>query len=153
MSSENYKSSISCSVKAGERLFRCVPWSHRRWTSIWLAYSVPSLLAAHARICSDVTPRQKPVQGNSWSSMGHLISAGLVCASTCASAGACGKSVCQGHHCCATVFCSKLAKNNPTNAHPAVGGFFGFPMAGALFVLEIPHRMGLQYFESHAHYR
>lgn len=22
----------------------------------------------------------------------------------------------------------------------AVGGFFGFPMAGALFVLELPHR-------------
>ena len=33
-------------------------------------------------------------------------------------------------------------------ASAAVGGFFGFPMAGALFVLEIPHRMGLQYFEA-----
>jgi H+/Cl- antiporter ClcA len=35
-----------------------------------------------------------------------------------------------------------------TAAGAAVGGFFGFPMAGALFVLEIPHRMGLQYFEA-----
>lgn len=37
---------------------------------------------------------------------------------------------------------------NITAAGAAVGGFFGFPMAGALFVLEIPHRMGLQYFEA-----
>ncbi|CAB9510153.1 chloride channel [Seminavis robusta] len=37
---------------------------------------------------------------------------------------------------------------NITCASAAVGGFFGFPMAGALFVLEIPHRMGLQYFEA-----
>ena len=37
---------------------------------------------------------------------------------------------------------------NLTAASAAVGGFFGFPMAGALFVLEIPHRMGLQYFEA-----
>lgn len=36
---------------------------------------------------------------------------------------------------------------NLTAASAAVGGFFGFPMAGALFVLEIPHRAGLQYFE------
>jgi len=35
-----------------------------------------------------------------------------------------------------------------TAGSAAVGGFFGFPMAGALFVLEIPHRMGLQYFEA-----
>ena len=33
---------------------------------------------------------------------------------------------------------------NITAASAAIGGFFGFPMAGALFVLEIPHRMGLQ---------
>lgn len=37
---------------------------------------------------------------------------------------------------------------NLTAASAAVGGFFGFPMAGAMFVLEIPHRMGLQYFEA-----
>ncbi len=37
---------------------------------------------------------------------------------------------------------------NMTTAGAAIGGFFGFPMAGALFVLEIPHRMGLQYFEA-----
>jgi len=37
---------------------------------------------------------------------------------------------------------------NITAASAAVGGFFGFPMAGALFVLEVPHRMGLQYFEA-----
>lgn len=37
---------------------------------------------------------------------------------------------------------------NLTAASAAVAGFFGFPMAGALFVLEIPHRMGLQYFEA-----
>ena len=37
---------------------------------------------------------------------------------------------------------------NLTAASAAVGGFFGFPMAGALFVLELPHRMGLQYFEA-----
>ncbi|GAX25176.1 hypothetical protein FisN_16Hh013 [Fistulifera solaris] len=37
---------------------------------------------------------------------------------------------------------------NLTAASAAVGGFFGFPMAGAVFVLEIPHRMGLQYFEA-----
>jgi len=37
---------------------------------------------------------------------------------------------------------------NLTAASAAVGGFFGFPMAGALFVLEIPHRMGLEYFEA-----
>ena len=37
---------------------------------------------------------------------------------------------------------------NLTAAAAAVGGFFGFPLAGALFVLEIPHRMGLQYFEA-----
>jgi H+/Cl- antiporter ClcA len=35
-----------------------------------------------------------------------------------------------------------------TAAAAAVGGFFGFPMAGALFVLEVPHRTGLQYFEA-----
>ena len=33
---------------------------------------------------------------------------------------------------------------NLTAASAAIGGFFGFPMAGALFVLELPHRMGLQ---------
>jgi hypothetical protein len=33
---------------------------------------------------------------------------------------------------------------NLVAASSAVGGFFGFPMAGALFVMEIPHRMGLQ---------
>jgi len=37
---------------------------------------------------------------------------------------------------------------NLTAASAAMSGFFGFPMAGALFVLEIPHRMGLQYFEA-----
>lgn len=37
---------------------------------------------------------------------------------------------------------------NLTAASAAVAGFFGFPMAGAMFVLEIPHRMGLQYFEA-----
>jgi len=37
---------------------------------------------------------------------------------------------------------------NLTAASAAIGGFFGFPMAGALFVLEIPHRSGLQYFEA-----
>jgi hypothetical protein len=37
---------------------------------------------------------------------------------------------------------------NLTAASAAIGGFFGFPMAGALFVLEVPHRMGLQYFEA-----
>uniref|UniRef100_A0A6S9AJN7 Chloride channel protein n=1 Tax=Ditylum brightwellii TaxID=49249 RepID=A0A6S9AJN7_9STRA len=37
---------------------------------------------------------------------------------------------------------------NLTAAGAAIGGFFGFPMAGALFVLEIPHQMGLQYFEA-----
>ena len=37
---------------------------------------------------------------------------------------------------------------NLTAASAAVGGFFGFPMAGARFVLEIPHRIGLQHFEA-----
>ncbi len=37
---------------------------------------------------------------------------------------------------------------NLTAASAAIGGFFGFPMAGALFVLEVPHRTGLQYFEA-----
>ncbi|KAG7356554.1 voltage gated chloride channel [Nitzschia inconspicua] len=37
---------------------------------------------------------------------------------------------------------------NLTAASAAIGGFFGFPIAGALFVLELPHRMGLQYFEA-----
>mmetsp|Transcript_21179 Transcript_21179/g.29667 ORF Transcript_21179/g.29667 Transcript_21179/m.29667 type:complete len:1158 (+) Transcript_21179:71-3544(+) len=37
---------------------------------------------------------------------------------------------------------------NLTAGAAAIGGFFGFPMAGALFVLELPHRMGLQYFEA-----
>ena len=37
---------------------------------------------------------------------------------------------------------------NLTAASAGIGGFFGFPMAGALFVLELPHRMGLQYFEA-----
>ena len=37
---------------------------------------------------------------------------------------------------------------NLVAASSAVGGFFGFPMAAALFVLEMPHRMGLQYFEA-----
>jgi H+/Cl- antiporter ClcA len=37
---------------------------------------------------------------------------------------------------------------NLTAASAAIGGFFGFPMAGAIFVLEVPHRMGLQYFEA-----
>ena len=31
---------------------------------------------------------------------------------------------------------------NLTAASAAIGGFFGFPMAGAIFVLEVPHRMG-----------
>jgi len=29
-----------------------------------------------------------------------------------------------------------------------ISAFFGLPLGGALFVLEIPHRMGLQYFEA-----
>ena len=37
---------------------------------------------------------------------------------------------------------------NLTAGSAAIGGFFGFPMAGALFVLELPHQMGLQYFEA-----
>jgi len=37
---------------------------------------------------------------------------------------------------------------NLTAAGAGIAGFFGFPMAGALFVLELPHRMGLQYFEA-----
>ncbi len=37
---------------------------------------------------------------------------------------------------------------NLSAASAAIGGFFSMPMAGALFVLEIPHRMGLQYFEA-----
>jgi H+/Cl- antiporter ClcA len=37
---------------------------------------------------------------------------------------------------------------NITAASGAIAGFFGFPMAGAMFVLEVPHRMGLQYFEA-----
>ena len=37
---------------------------------------------------------------------------------------------------------------NLTAASAGIGGFFGLPMAGALFVLELPHRMGLQYFEA-----
>jgi len=37
---------------------------------------------------------------------------------------------------------------NLTAAGAGVGGFFGFPMAGALFVLELPHCIGLQYFEA-----
>jgi len=37
---------------------------------------------------------------------------------------------------------------NLTAASAGIGGFFGMPMAGALFVLELPHRMGLQYFEA-----
>lgn len=37
---------------------------------------------------------------------------------------------------------------NLTASAAAIGGFFGFPMGGALFVLELPHRMGLQYFEA-----
>jgi hypothetical protein len=37
---------------------------------------------------------------------------------------------------------------NLTAASAAVGGFFGFPMAEALFVLEIPHGTGLHYFEA-----
>jgi H+/Cl- antiporter ClcA len=37
---------------------------------------------------------------------------------------------------------------NLVAASSAVGEFFGFLMAAALFVLELPHRMGLQYFEA-----
>jgi len=37
---------------------------------------------------------------------------------------------------------------NLTAASAAVAGFFGFPLTGALFVLELPHRMGLQYYEA-----
>jgi len=29
-----------------------------------------------------------------------------------------------------------------------ISSFFGLPMGGALFVLEVPHRMGIQYFEA-----
>lgn len=35
-----------------------------------------------------------------------------------------------------------------TAASAAVGGFFRLPLAGALFVLELPHRMGLEYSEA-----
>lgn len=28
-----------------------------------------------------------------------------------------------------------------------LAGFFGLPLGGALFVLELPHRMGMQYYE------
>ena len=37
---------------------------------------------------------------------------------------------------------------NLTAASAAIAGFFGFPMAGAIFVLEVPHRLGLQYYEA-----
>jgi len=37
---------------------------------------------------------------------------------------------------------------NLTAASAAIARFFEFPMAGALFVLELPHRMGLEYFEA-----
>ena len=37
---------------------------------------------------------------------------------------------------------------NLTSSAAGIAGFFGLPMAGALFVLELPHRMGLQYFEA-----
>lgn len=37
---------------------------------------------------------------------------------------------------------------NLTAAAAAIGGFFGFPLSGAIFVLEVPHQMGLQYFEA-----
>lgn len=37
---------------------------------------------------------------------------------------------------------------NLTAGSAIVSGFFGFPMAGGLFILELPHRMGLQYFEA-----
>ena len=37
---------------------------------------------------------------------------------------------------------------NRTAGSAAIAGFFGFPMAGAMFVLELPHQMGLQYFEA-----
>ena len=37
---------------------------------------------------------------------------------------------------------------NLTAGSAAIAGFFGFPMAGAMFVLELPHQMGLQYFEA-----
>jgi H+/Cl- antiporter ClcA len=29
-----------------------------------------------------------------------------------------------------------------------LAAFFGLPLGGALFVLEVPHRMGIQYFEA-----
>ena len=37
---------------------------------------------------------------------------------------------------------------NLTAASAAIGGMFGFPLAGGIFVMELPHRMGLQYFEA-----
>uniref|UniRef100_A0A7S1G1U8 Chloride channel protein n=1 Tax=Corethron hystrix TaxID=216773 RepID=A0A7S1G1U8_9STRA len=37
---------------------------------------------------------------------------------------------------------------NLTCASAAIGAFFGFPMSGALFVLEVPHTHGLQFFEA-----
>ena len=37
---------------------------------------------------------------------------------------------------------------NLTAASAAFGSFFRFPVAGAFFVLELPHRSGLQYFEA-----
>jgi len=43
------------------------------------------------------------------------------------------------------LYCRSL---NMIAASAAIGGFFGFPMAGALFVLEVPHRMGLEYQEA-----
>mmetsp|Transcript_3413 Transcript_3413/g.4044 ORF Transcript_3413/g.4044 Transcript_3413/m.4044 type:complete len:1163 (-) Transcript_3413:71-3559(-) len=37
---------------------------------------------------------------------------------------------------------------NLTAASAAIGGMFGLPLAGGIFVMELPHRMGLQYFEA-----
>lgn len=37
---------------------------------------------------------------------------------------------------------------NLTAASAGIAGFFGMPMGGALFVLELPHQQGLQYFEA-----
>jgi len=37
---------------------------------------------------------------------------------------------------------------NLAAASAAIAGFFGFPLAGAIFVLELPHSMSLQFFET-----
>uniref|UniRef100_A0A7S2KZS1 Chloride channel protein n=1 Tax=Leptocylindrus danicus TaxID=163516 RepID=A0A7S2KZS1_9STRA len=45
-----------------------------------------------------------------------------------------------------SILCARVLTLTAGSA--AIGGFFGFPMAGALFVLEVPHRLGVQYYEA-----